>query len=162
MMYKRNDLEHIITLEPAWDKRSDVPSKNYGVHGVTLRMVVKGPLGATQFLLYTNWQLPHVTKEQLDNPRWPLDKTAVRAVWQPLAADVGYHSPKPMYEDHSPMSGECEYVPGGVCYYDGSGLRAQEWYEQKLLPGGSDAIWEALEEEYEDRFERADDGAHEA
>src|SRR5690554_1678397 len=56
-------LEQLVTFEPAWDKRDPNPAKNYGVHGVELRMVLKGEKGAVQFVLYTGWQLPHVTKE---------------------------------------------------------------------------------------------------
>src|SRR5215467_3220628 len=90
-------LERIVTFEPAYDKRHPDPKKNYGIHGVTLRMVLKGPEGAVQFVLYTNWQLPHVTKEWEDRPDSP------QTLWKPLPADLGYHSPKPMYEGQRPM-----------------------------------------------------------
>ena len=56
-------LERIIKFAPAFDKRDPDPKKNYGTHGVELKMVVKGSKGAVQFVLFTNWQLPHVTKE---------------------------------------------------------------------------------------------------
>lgn len=53
----------IVEMPAAWDKRSDTPSEDYGVHGVDLRMVLVGPLGAVQFVVYTNWMLPHVQSE---------------------------------------------------------------------------------------------------
>lgn len=59
------ELTRVVEITPAWDRRSDDPAKDYGVHGC-----------------------------------------------------------------------------------DGSGLRADEWYKNLLLPCGSDAIWGALEKEY--------------
>lgn len=53
----------IVEMLPARDGRSDDPSKNYGVHGVDIRMVLKGTYGAVQFVLGTNWQLSHVQRE---------------------------------------------------------------------------------------------------
>jgi hypothetical protein len=32
--------ERIVTMNPAYDKRNADPSKNYGIHGVDLRMVL--------------------------------------------------------------------------------------------------------------------------
>jgi hypothetical protein len=56
-------LEKIVKFDPAYDKRSSDHKKNYGVHGVTLRMVLKGNKGAVQFVLFTNWMLPNVSME---------------------------------------------------------------------------------------------------
>ena len=51
-----------ITIAPAYDKRNIDPKKNYGgIHGCEMRFVLKGECGAVQFVLYTNWQLPHLT-----------------------------------------------------------------------------------------------------
>jgi hypothetical protein len=144
--------ERIIDLTPAWDKRHADARKDYGVHGVDLYMVVKGPKGAVQFLVYTNWMLPHVQKERDQRTATRgADETELRCFYHPLPADVSYHSPAPMYEGQEPMSGECEYT-GGECYYDGSSLRAEKWYNEILLPKGSDGIWAALEQEYRERF----------
>lgn len=68
--------------------------------------------------------------------------------------DVGYHSPVPMYEDQRSM--ECELIEGGKCYYDGSGLRADEWVKEIFSLRGKrpeELIWEKLEQEYKERFE---------
>jgi len=138
--------ERIIEFTPAYDKRDDDPAKNYGVHGVNLRFVLKGPEGAVQFLLYTNWHLPHVAKEWENKPRILTD---------PMPADVGYHSPVPMYEDQLIMSETCSYLDGKPCYYDGSGLMAQDGYEA-LVSGGGPGIWDYLENYYRATFE---DGA---
>jgi hypothetical protein len=60
---KPETFEREVTFTPAYDKRDANPAKSHGIHGVELRMVLKGKLGATQFVLFTNWQLPHVTAE---------------------------------------------------------------------------------------------------
>lgn len=140
-------LERIVELTPAWDKRSLDPNKNYGIHGVELRMVLKGPEGAYQFVLYTNWQLPHVAKEfetKLADPRWP------HLFHAPQPADVGYHAATPQYEGHTAISTQCPYV-NGPCYYDGSGLQAIVMFDL-LTREGSDGVWKELERLYRHRF----------
>jgi hypothetical protein len=134
-----------VTFYPAYDKRNPDPSKNYGISGVSIYFILKGDKGATQFAVYTDWTLPHVQDEQKDR-----DFRGLSGI-KPMGIDVGYHSPKPMYEEQDALCGpgECKYVPEGEsCYYDGSGLRADQWVRDFLLPKGSEGIWEALKEEY--------------
>lgn len=59
------NLQRIVKFYPAFDKRDPDPSKNYGIGGVSLLMLVKGEKGAAQFTLSTNWHLPHVTEDTL-------------------------------------------------------------------------------------------------
>jgi hypothetical protein len=99
-------LERITEFAPAFDKRDPDPKKNYGIHGVDLRMVLKGEEGAVQFVLFTGWMLPHVAKEL-------------------------------------------------ICYYDGSGLNAERIFGV-MLREGSDGVWKALEEYYEEIFGAAE------
>jgi hypothetical protein len=164
-------MEKITQITPAWDKRDPDPKKNYGIHCCDLRMVLKGELGAVQFVLMTGWNLPHIQEEQKakGNPTSGL---------YPLPADLGYHSPKPMYEGQTrigenrydfedteelqmgngvlkmPKSHKveekdlpiCEYI-GCPCYYDGSGLNAERIYKI-MLTEGSDGVWRELESYY--------------
>lgn len=141
--------ERITEIYPAWDKRNPDPKKNYGIHGVEIRMVLKGPKGATQFLWYTNIQLPHVRKETL--MKHVGDFKLLELFSRPMGADVGYHSPKPLYEEQKPMDRECPYVEGGKCYYDGSSLYGQEVGERLVAEGG-EAVWKVLEDEYQKNF----------
>lgn len=171
--------ERIVEFSPAFDRRDPDPSKNYGIHGVELRMVLKGPGGAVQFLVYTNWQLPHVAKEQVARAiTRGVDELDFNILWMPTGADVGYHSPKPMYDGQEPMGGTsiewvdgvafgkqmkvpeskptgtfdpCPYLDGQPCYYDGSGLAAKPMLEL-LIEKGSDAVWAALEARYHKLF----------
>lgn len=138
-----------IKFRPAFDKRDPDPKKDCGIHGVELAFYLTGYKGTVQLVLFTNWHLPHVTKERMGrsyetiggDPHW---------MERPQPADLGYHSKIPMYEGHAPMKGKCIFIEGD-CYYDGSGLNAQRVYE-KLLTDGDEGVWKALEEYYEDTF----------
>lgn len=127
-------MERITKLTPAYDKRHKDPKKNYGIHGVDVRMILKGDLGAVQFVLFTNWYLKHI-----DKSRWS------DYMKEPLPADLGYHSPKPKYEGHTRITESCEYLDGKPCYYDGCGVAAGVIYDI-LLKEGSDGVWEELED----------------
>lgn len=179
--------EKRIDFEPAFDRRHPDPSKNYGIHGVTLRMVLIGPKGAVNFVLYTNWHLPHVTDESKGRIDSPLNGDYH---WhcRPLPADLGYHSPKPMYEEHEPVGSKNftwrdateeekrelpsftripESNPTGTftpCeYLDGKPC----YYDgsslnadriyRVLLNKGSNGVWRELEDYYNEIFERKDD-----
>lgn len=134
------DFERGTTWTPAFDKRSDNPATNYGIHGMNLRFVLRGDRGAVQFLIFTSWFTEAVEKEHEVsgyNPR-------------PMAADLGYHSPAPRYEGQGTFS--CEYLPGGECYYDGSSLNAKPLY-WKFVAEGEEAMWAALAGYYHGVFE---------
>lgn len=98
-------MERITKFYPAWDKRDPDPSKNYGIHGVDLRMVLKGTLGAVQFILYTNWMTKDYMNASLSDPTSISYKRDGfwKFVQVPMPADLGFHSPKPMYEGHHPI-----------------------------------------------------------
>ena len=140
-------IEKIVSFSAAFDKRDPDPKKDYGIHGVDIKFIYKGDKGATQFVLYTNWQLPHVTEEQRKN--MSRDKYFL---FEPLPADLGYHSPTPQYEGQESLTEECEYLDGKPCYYDGSGLQAVRVYK-RLLEEGEDGVWAELADVYKHRFE---------
>ena len=140
--------EKIIEWQPAFDKRHSNPSKNYGIHGMTLKFLLKGEKGATQFVIYTGWHLKHV-QEELDHKRPDLNYPHLSC--HPMPADLGYHSPIPMYEGQ-PSQENCSYLSGKDCYYDGSSLNAEKLYWQFVEEGDS-VVWKRLEECYKDQFE---------
>jgi hypothetical protein len=147
-----SQFERIVTMSAAFDRRHSDPKKNYGIHGVDLRMVLKGPLGATQFLLYTGWHLPHVTEETWNNHAG--DDYRLRLFTKPTPADKGYHWSTPQYEGQSPM--KCDLMPSGECYYDGSSLNCEQTFEI-LLREGSEGVWKDLEEFYSNLCARSQD-----
>lgn len=139
--------ERIVNVTPAFDKRHPDPSKNYGIGACRIWFILKGPKGAVQFQIGTDWYLPEQQKELKNRP-------SIYDI-QPQGWDVGYHSYKPMYEGQDPM-GECD-VLGCTCYYDGSSLRADDWVPE-FLAGGTEWLWPKLEAEYNSLFEGATDG----
>lgn len=142
-------MERIIKFRPAFDRRNSDPKKNYGIHGVELAFYLKGEEGVIQFLLYTNWQLPHVQQEfdskTCDDPRF------THLHCRPMPVDIGYHSPKPMYDGQESLTDKCELLDGKPCYYDGSALGAERYFNI-LVAEGEEALWKAMEECYHDRF----------
>jgi hypothetical protein len=142
-------LKREIRFTPAFDKRDDDPKKNYGIHGVEMQWFVTGPLGTIQFIVYTNWQLPHIYKEWDVKPA--VDSKFPHLLCRPMPSDLGYHSPKQMYDGQDVMTGSCEWVEGGTCYYDGSSLNAERIFII-LVEEGHEAVWKALEEEYDYRL----------
>jgi hypothetical protein len=139
------ELTREVQFTPAYDKRDPNPTKSYGIHGVNITFYLKGPKGVAQFLIYTNWQLPSVSREARGSCK-PQDEYS----WcpnEPMAADLGYHAPVPQYEDQSMMD-HCDLLPDG-CYYDGSGLNAKRVFDL-LVTNGGEAVWTALQEVYDD------------
>ena len=139
--------ERIVLMTPAFDKRNADPKKNYGIHGVDLRMILKGSLGATQFILFTNWQLPNVTEEALTRQLGRNERIGLECSFLPTAADLGYHWKTARYEGQLPIKDSCEYCDGAPCFYDGSGLNADAVFDI-LLREGSDGVWKKLESYY--------------
>lgn len=137
--------ERLVEFQPAFDRRNPDPAKDYGIHGVELRMVLKGPQGAVQFLLYTNWQLPHVTEQTLTTCLTTRqNRISLQTHFLPIPADLGYHWCTPHYKDQ-PLR-ECPYVAGGQCYYDGSGLNAERIYQVLVSEGdaGFGESWKVI------------------
>ncbi len=134
-------MEQIVKTSPAFDKRHTDPNKNYGIRSMLIWFILKGDKGAVQFQIDTGLYLPHVAEELWNRS----DRE-----YNPFRGDgwdIGYHSIVPQYEGQTQM--DCEMF--GQCYYDGSSLQASEFFP-KFLEGGSDVVWEMLEERYTDMF----------
>lgn len=139
--------ERITTITGAYDKRNADPKKNYGIHGMEMRFVLKGERGAVQFVYYSCQYLKHVADELALSM---IEKGSIKYhAFRGMAVDIGYHAYTPQFEGQS--SRQCEIL-GCDCYYDGSSLNAEE-FEDKFLRGGSDVVWPMLEEYYADIFD---------
>lgn len=149
----KDKLERTIEFRPAFDKRDPEPSKNYGIHGMEMKFIVKGRHGATQFGIYTNWMLEHVEKE-LDNKipdlRYP------HCNCHPSGFDIGYHAKKPNYKGQTARK-DCPYIDG-TCYYDGSTLAADDLLKE-FIAKGVDVVWKRLEDTYKSRCVKLGKGA---
>jgi len=106
-----------------------------------------------------------------------LEEYPISYIFKPTGADLGYHSPKPMYDGHNPCrailknmkfdkdSGDfipgiygdpliCSYLDNDVpCYYDGSCLAGKDMYE-KLIRNGEEEVWIEMEAYYESTFKK--------
>ena len=129
-------MEKSTVFTPAFDKRSKEAIGDYGVHGVDLKMVLKGKLGMVYFTLYTNWHLPHID-----------------VVIKPLPAYSGYHSLKPQYNDQTISCDKCGHLNDKPCYHGQSTTYADEIYVI-LLEKGSEGVWKELEKYYIKLFKK--------
>jgi hypothetical protein len=143
------DLTREIRCEPGYDYREtdlDKPSgQRRGCHGMNMRWLLHGEHGTVQFVIYTGW-LPSWVVDDGDpfGPR--VDDRRARGTG-PMAADLGHHWDTPTYPGEDGPRSDCHLRPSGRCFYDGSGLNAEPVFA-KLLTGGHDAVWAALEEYY--------------
>jgi hypothetical protein len=140
-----SDFEQIVEVVPAFSKRDHDPAKDFGIGAVQIRFVLKGPKGATQFVIGTDWYLP-ADQRRLRPRTGVLGETV-----QPSGWNVGYHSPVQQYEGQQQSTEACEYLNGEPCYYGESGLAAAD-FVPTFLAGGSDAVWKMLRERYDERF----------
>lgn len=136
-----NGFRRTLQVSPPYDKRHADPTKNYGIHGLEFRYFLGKNNRAIQFVVYTPIYLPAVADELFE-----LGRSLKYNTFRCQGADVGYHSPMPQYDGQGCMDDNCTHT-GGPCYYDGSGLRAEEWMVD-WFAGGSDAIWPKMEQEW--------------
>lgn len=153
---KKIKFERIVKFSPPFDKRSNKPNENYGIGSMRIWFILKGKHGAVQVCFNTPFYLPETIDEynRIGNKgkTTPSDlrdengKAKGFDCW-----DVGYHSPKPMYEGQTKT--ECDILKKGFCYYDGSGLRGnRDGLPELFYSKGDEAIWEYLENYYYERF----------
>ena len=141
-----SDLIREVVVTPAFSRRDPDPKKDYGIGACRIWFYLKGPLGVIQFQIGTDWFLP---SDQRAQRQGNYERASRYDEIQPSGWDIGYHSPKPMYEGQSPMD-SCTVLDGD-CYYDGSSLQADEMIPQ-FLAGGTDWLWPELERRYHEEF----------
>jgi hypothetical protein len=144
----------LIEFYPAHDQKA----AGGGIHGVDIRFVLKGPKGAVDFMLMTNWLLPE-TQERTDArilediKAREVTQVQLDVLYKPIPAHRAYHSPVQRYGNQVPSSEPCPYLDEGQhCFWDSSGLNADGIYEA-LLHEGDEGVWKELEYYYHDVFE---------
>ena len=141
------DFRRVTEWTPAYNR---VP-EGYGRHGMDLRFVLVGAKGAVQFVLFTNWL---TSWDRMDNEKGGVrcpDGRRRKDDLGPMPADLGYHAKEPQYDGQSPNRTSCEYIDG-VCYYDGSGLNAEDVFDV-FTDKGEEAMWKLLEGVYHAQFD---------
>ena len=117
----------------------------HGIDSAVINFVVAGAEGAIVFRLFSGWYKRETTERLRE-----MNRDVVGHLLANGLGDLGYHAIKPIRPDSDFENEKCNWTGAG-CYYDGSGLRAQDAYDV-LVSKGSDGIWEFLEAEYADRF----------
>lgn len=134
-----SDFQRQIRFEPGHSiRRSKGDGQDYGIAAMEMRFLLAGEHGTTQFLMSTGWY-PEKAGYQWHHSG-------------PSAWDLGAHWDTPWSEYMTAADGgwshmDCDARPGGSCWYDGSGLRAEP-VMAAFFEHGEDAVWALLEEEY--------------
>lgn len=141
---------HSVRFLKGYDRSAE---PGYGVHGMDIAFYFRGEEGAVQFVFSTGWvpHLPRPTDWQMPYRR--IQSKGVLDLF-PSGVDLGYHSPTPHYEGQDLMQEDCPIL-GGPCYYDGSGLNAEEVLHTLIYEGG-DAVRARLEDYYRRVFHEED------
>lgn len=133
-----NGFTRMVVFSPGYvcEQPTGTPT-SHGKHGMDITFYLKGKEGAVQFKIFTHWT-PDLGASLLSwNER----------ILPPMAADLGYHSPTPTYEDQGPISDSCWVLDDAPCYYDGSSLNAEPVFD-KFLKEGEAGMWKELEYYY--------------
>jgi hypothetical protein len=140
--------EYRIDFMPGYDHwRKPEYGCDHGRHGMEMVWLVIGPLGAVQWkVVALDWMPGAVDEMGIARGAHSGDLGAI------YSADLGYHSPKPLSEYQAEWGrDDCDLLPGGVCFYDGSGLNAGPILAE-FLAHGPHAVWAALTAYYREVF----------
>lgn len=140
----------LVQFRPAWDRRSEIPGKNYGVGGVSIWFILRGAEGAISFELATKWELPQVEKFHQVVSRTRHDLSHVSCNADPRV--VYAHSPKQLAPEDQQSTDECPWILG-LCYQTmvGGFFTGDEVY-LALKQQGDYGLWAKLEEYYQATF----------
>ena len=121
-----------IKISPAWDKRTDSPETNIGMHCCDLNMLLHCDEAVIEFKIFTIWHLDN----SFNRPPW--------------AACIIIHSRKQL--PGSNYNKDCLYLKGN-CYYRDLAYYIAEELLKTLLSFGIEAVWDKLEDHYNRIFD---------
>lgn len=104
---------------------------------MNVRFLLHGDLGAVQFL----WNIKTSGEREAKHGLWDVAEV-------PSGYDLGFHSCRPRQWQGEGNRMDCEFLPQGFCYYDGSGLQAED-VAKRFIVEGEDAVWEVLADRYQ-------------
>ena len=130
-----------IFIKPAFDWRRESDHRNFGIGSIRIWFILIGEQGAVQWQIGTEWFTESARAHLAHFSREPKHK--------PDGWDLGYHSKEPRWEGQLEM--DCDHLPEGKCYYDGSTMNADLLVEG-FLNGGDDWVWNRLEAYYDHVF----------
>jgi uncharacterized protein (TIGR02996 family) len=121
-----------VWFSAARDDRHPDPTKDHGVTGVLMHLILTGPHGALTLEVMTNWHLPAVEAE---HRKRKLGRAG------PIPAALGFHSHFNTADDLTP-SDDCLILPGATCYYEH--LRGEQAMFDLLRKHGDGAFWKEM------------------
>lgn len=137
-------MKHVVTFQPAYDKRHPDPRKNYGVHGVHIYFAVideeRGE--GLSFSVATNWHVPAVQRE---TDALPFNHQFPYLFHKPLAFAVQIHQ-KVRQHEYQHENQDCS-ITGGACYITDSATLGKSFL-QTLIEGGDEALFARMEQQY--------------
>jgi len=139
-----------IIFAPAWEPSHRDTVIDFSASGLGIQFVLSGSEGSAAFVVDTKWRLPFA-QEQIDlaivagAKADHLDLGILQASYQPIAAELGFHSIRPIRPTLS--SHACKWT-GGDCYFYGSSYHRSKRLLETLRLAGSDAVWKLLDEFY--------------
>lgn len=144
-------LERIFNIRGAYDLTRAEPKENYGIDSMKLYFAVKGPKGGVSALLAAAWYLPQnqAASYAMYTKGYPFNP--LKELMQPRWWDISQHSKEPMYDEQTAQV-KCE-LTDGLCYCDGTSLWGEEEWLLGFLHGGSDWLFERLEDYYRSIFD---------
>lgn len=148
------EFKRILRFKPGHCWVRETPSRDFGNGSVSMWFILVGPKGAVQWHIGTDW-MPEAARNDVARrvAIHGLSRRPEQDYQKPHGWDLGYHSPTPMYEGHEPTHHKCDLLDG-PCYYDGSGLAADDLIEG-FLNGGDEWVWNRLEAYYRHHFHDA-------
>lgn len=72
---------------------------------------------------------------------------------EPFPAGVGLHSPTPLYEGHKQETEPCNFISNEYCYLSDHGVHEARRLWGEFLTGGTELLWQRLEEYYHEVFD---------
>lgn len=152
-----NGMKRSVQFDVGYDHIAfpeDCGGGGHGKHGMTIRFLLTGPHGVVQWVVnLPNWIPGHV--DITDNVTVTQSVSAVTIdprryrFGDGMPVDLGYHSPTPRWEGQEQYGRQCDYLPEGYCYYDGSSLNAGSILAA-FLEHGPHVVWASLARYYTD------------
>lgn len=132
---KTEAFERIVRVTPAYDRRDE----GFGIGSVRMVFILKGPEGAVQFAIGSEWYLPE-THEHLMRFRHIREPKLLPSGW-----GVACHTKEETYAGQT--NEPCDLLDGGRCFYSESLCMADDWMPD-FVAGGTDWLWPRLEQQY--------------
>jgi hypothetical protein len=147
-------LEESVQFTPGYNCTDD-SMQGHGVHGMEICWLLRGPLGAVQLIIGSDWIPGELRPGHGLSPDGQRAHRLVRGGWDvdPHGRGIGVHSRRPQYEDHE--AERCGLLDGS-CYYAES-LLASDEPVARFIAEGEQVIWDELERRYAELASEAEE-----